>query len=178
MKAIIYAGTGLITMATMFGLADYFNSKKTGQLDHLYKEEAAPLEAVNSQPSVTVPLATNLTADLPAAYPVASVTMAKKAGKRKQQKRTIRLQEFSRARIIEPIREDQILPEIKKEDPAKGMESKPAEEKINGNGQPDKALKPERRISLNMFSRAPLRIPIKDRKERKVIEPVPQPTHL
>ena len=178
MKAIIYAGTGLITMATMFGMADYFNSKKTGQLDNLYKEEASPVAAVNSRPSVTVPLDMNLQADLSASHTVVSATIVKKVGKRKQQKRTIRLEAFSRARVIEPIREDQILPEIKKEDPAKDMELKPAEEKINGNRQPDKILKPERRISLEMFSRAPLRIPLKDRKERKVAEPVPQPTHL
>ena len=32
MKAIIYAGIGLFSIASVYGVADYYNSKKTGNL--------------------------------------------------------------------------------------------------------------------------------------------------
>ena len=35
MKAIIYAGIGLFSIASVYGVADYYNSKKNGELKKL-----------------------------------------------------------------------------------------------------------------------------------------------
>jgi hypothetical protein len=40
MKAIIYAGIGLFSAASVYGVVDYYNSKNNGTLDKMYKEEA------------------------------------------------------------------------------------------------------------------------------------------
>ena len=45
MKAIIYAGIGLFSAATVYGVVDYYGTKKTGTLDKMYKEEEPVLPA-------------------------------------------------------------------------------------------------------------------------------------
>ena len=45
MKAIIYAGIGLFSVATVYGVSDYYNSKKNGELKKLYVEEKLPPQA-------------------------------------------------------------------------------------------------------------------------------------
>ena len=43
MKAIIYAGIGLFSIASVYGVADYYKSKKNGELKKLYVEEKVPV---------------------------------------------------------------------------------------------------------------------------------------
>jgi len=38
MKAIIYAGIGLFSAASIYGLTDYYHSEEKGTLKNLYKE--------------------------------------------------------------------------------------------------------------------------------------------
>ena len=178
MKAIIYTGISLFSLASVYGLADYFNSKKSGLLDNLYKEETAPLETAKGQPIAIVPAAINLPASLPLTYPKAPVNTVMKASKKKLPKRSIRLEEFSRSRIIEQLPEELKIPEIKKDKPVLVIDTKSVAEKLNGMAKSNEVLKPERRISLDMFSRAPLRRPIKINKEKKLTETVPEPFHL
>jgi hypothetical protein len=42
MKAIIYAGIGLFSAASVYGVADFYQTSKSGVLKTLYKEESAP----------------------------------------------------------------------------------------------------------------------------------------
>ncbi len=161
MKAIIYAGIGLFSVATVYGLADYYSSQKKGTLDNLYKEEEAGNEperpAVNTAVITKKDLESNLSSTK-----VAALTPAVKTKKKlKQPKRTIRLEDFSRGRIIEPIPAEMKLPEIKKEEPVKAEEIKPKQEMPAVDIKTAEVIKPERRISLDMFSRAPLKRPLK-----------------
>ena len=43
MKAIIYAGIGLFSIASVYGVADYYKKKKNGELKKLYVEEKVPV---------------------------------------------------------------------------------------------------------------------------------------
>ncbi|MGG9970489.1 hypothetical protein ACQ33O_01745 [Ferruginibacter sp. SUN002] len=43
MKAIIYAGIGLFAVASVYGVADYYQSKKQGLFLNLYKEPVNPI---------------------------------------------------------------------------------------------------------------------------------------
>ena len=54
MKAIIYAGLGLFSVATVYGVVDYYNSQKKGTLDNLYKEPEE--ELVTETPQVNAKL--------------------------------------------------------------------------------------------------------------------------
>ena len=98
MKAIIYAGIGLFSIATVYGVVDYYNTQKKGTMDKLYKE---PEEAVvTDEPQVTTKV---VPANLTEINTVRTVAVSKVAKKLKKHKRTIRLEDFSRGRIEEPI---------------------------------------------------------------------------
>lgn len=157
MKAIIYTGIGLFAAASVLGVADYYRSGKNGTLDKLYKEEepvkAAPekTEAVKPIPEITANMVSDKTA------PVAT----KGKTKAKTVKRTIKFDDFSRGRIMEP----EITP-LETETPVK-TETTPAKKEEQ---EPVKALPAveeksnvttERKLSLEMFSRAPLRKQVK-----------------
>lgn len=161
MKAIIYAGIGLFSAATVYGVADYFISEKKGTLKELYAdnetsaaEEKQPI--INNGPEKTTTVALlNKT----------ETKVAKKTAKKtKKAKRIIRLDDFSRGRIPEIVPDEVIADEIKimpvatEPVPAKAevktvIAEKPAEIKTTA----IKPAKPERKISLDMFSRAPLK---------------------
>jgi hypothetical protein len=150
MKAIIYAGIGLFAAASVYGVADYYNTQKKGTLDKLYKDEEPPVEIKKNDPNTI-------------ALPVKNVeinnandkTLAVAVKATKKIKRKIRFEDFSRSRIIDelpaemekPTTEIKTIP-VKKEDPE---DNKP----MISNKEP------ERKISLDMFSRAPLRKKIK-----------------
>ena len=109
MKAIIYAGIGQFSVASVYGLADYYKSKKSGELKKLYVEEKLP---------VVVPVAEEKTVEV---IPVKKVettatetkvvkTKVKSPKKLKKVKKTIRFENFSRGRIKEPVvLEDKIV---------------------------------------------------------------------
>ena len=102
MKAIIYAGIGLFSVATVYGVSDYYNSKKNGELKKLYVEEKVP---------VVVPAAEEKTAEvIPVKYVETTAAKTKvvsakiKSPKKvKKVEKTLRFENFSRARIPEPI---------------------------------------------------------------------------
>ena len=104
MKAIIYAGIGLFSIASVYGVADYYNSKKSGELNKLYVEEKVPPPApVMEEKAVEV---------IPVKNVETKVVKAKvKSSKKvKKVKKTIRFENFSRGRIKEPVvLEDKII---------------------------------------------------------------------
>ena len=120
MKAIIYAGISLFSVATVYGLADYYSSNKKGTIDKMYSEEkvltpVAP--EIDKTKIAEVPdksvVETVLHENKPAAVKVKSTK------KLKQSSRKINLKEFSRARIP-----DHIVLEDLKDEPVKKMEVK------------------------------------------------------
>lgn len=152
MKAIIYAGIGLFSVATVYGLADYYSSQKKGALDKLYlEEETAPVIVPEEKTTVTLPEKMEM-------VKAAEVkTVAKKttpAKKQKLAKRKINMEDFSRGRIPdrivevklpeEPLKKIEVMEPAKPENPPVG--------KIEVKEEPV-----ERKISLDMYSRAPLK---------------------
>ena len=161
MKAIIYAGIGLFSVASVYGVVDYFHSQKKGTLDNLYKEDPVP-QAVEKPVTITPVIPANQVVLKPDTNSfIASNKTERTLKKTRTVKRRIRLHDFSRGRIDEPVRADikaiekpEVVPvkteEIKKKDEAPKTEMRAVE-----------PIRPERKISLSMFSRAPLRMPVK-----------------
>ena len=99
MKAIIYAGIGLFSVATVYGVADYYSTQKKGVLDNLYKEqEEMPIETEKTALNTTT-----LPVNVKEVKTENSTAVIKTNKKLKKLKRTIRLEEFSRGKIEEPI---------------------------------------------------------------------------
>jgi hypothetical protein len=111
MKAIIYAGIGLFSIASVYGVADYYISNKNGSLDKLYKEEE-PIQVLGKITIIT---------------PFEETTIKKAVEKKdagdivkvienKKSKR-FSLDDFSRARIPELVVDERI--ELPAEKPVK-----------------------------------------------------------
>ena len=110
MKAIIYAGIGLFSVATVYGVVDYYNTQKKGTMDKLYKE---PEEVViTDEPQVTT---TIVPANLIKTNTVKTVADSKVKKKLKKLRRTIRLEDFSRGRIEEPLIKEIVAQPVKEE---------------------------------------------------------------
>lgn len=103
MKAIIYAGIGLFSAATVYGVVDYYGTKKNGTLDKMYKEEETVLpvkeETINT---VELPVKNE-----PAKAAVAETKMAttknskaKRTFPYKAKVREVKFSDFSRGRIL------------------------------------------------------------------------------
>jgi len=152
MKALIYAGIGLFSVASVYGIADYYQSQKKGTLDRLYKDEdeKQQLSPVNNTKGV---LPVNTEDVNTTVIPVKEITTAKMVKKAKAVKRPIRLEDFSRGRIERPVTVAEVIEDIPKEviniKTVEEKPVKPAEEKV--------VAEPERKISLEQFSRAPLK---------------------
>ncbi len=104
MKAIIYAGIGLFSVASVYGVIDYYGTKKQGVFNNLYAEEAEeklPAVAAANNTATTV-LLKNTTTVAPVAA-VEKKEVAAKEKKAKKLKRTITLKSFSRGEIIEEM---------------------------------------------------------------------------
>jgi hypothetical protein len=111
MKAIIYAGIGLFSVASVYGIADYYSSKNKGELKKLYVEEKVPPPPpVEEEKTVEVIPAKHEEA-MPAESKV--VTKEKSRKKVKKVKKTIRLENFSRGRIEERVVRDEKIAEKK-----------------------------------------------------------------
>lgn len=144
MKAIIYAGIGLFSVATVYGVADYYTSQKKGELNKLYVEEETPVAAkVEEKTTALLPVKNVETVEI---KPVTTKVKSKKSGK--NTRKEIKFENFSRARIPEPV----IIEDIKQEPVKKQEEIIP--EKIVA-APVEKVT--ERKISLDMYSRAPLK---------------------
>jgi hypothetical protein len=162
MKAIIYAGIGLFSVAAVYGLADYYNSQKKGALDNLYKEDPAPRET-----AITESKSNLIRENKPEPQQAINNTALKIGRKTKVPKRTVRLEEFSRAKIEEPLPAEIIA----RAEPDKATLKKTGSEPMIQPAVHKDDAKPEtvrevektesRKLSLDMFSRAPLRKPVK-----------------
>ena len=157
MKAIIYAGFSLFSVATVYGLADYYTSKKRGVLENLYREEELPKENLVPAVNKASNPEKNITADFPVNNGISSATAKKSNKKLKRPSRTIRMAEFSRGRIIEPENPQLKPAELKMAVPVNPEEMKIQEERAIPETKIAEVVKPQRRISLNMYSRAPLK---------------------
>lgn len=103
MKAIIYAGIGLFSAATVYGVVDYYGTKKTGTLDKMYKEEETVLP-VKEETMSTVELPfKNEPVKATAAKTKIATTKTSKAKRTfpfKSKVREVKFSDFSRGRII------------------------------------------------------------------------------
>lgn len=156
MKAIIYAGIGLFSVASVYGVADYYSTQKKGTLDKMYQEDVVAEQDTKSViTQVDMPLKKD---ELNSAVNKNIFVAAKVSKKIKTQKRTIKMEDFSRGRIDEPMPLELLKP-------VKVNEERITEKKaVTETYTPVISTKePERKLSLQMFSRAPLRYPAKTR---------------
>ena len=156
MKAIIYAGIGLFSVASVYGVADYYSTQKKGTLDKMYQEDVVAEQDTKSViTQVDMPLKKD---ELNSAVNKNIFVAAKVSKKIKNQKRTIKMEDFSRGRIDEPMPLELLKP-------VKVNEERITEKKaVTETYTPVISTKePERKLSLQMFSRAPLRYPAKTR---------------
>ena len=165
MKAIIYAGIGLFSLAGTYGLVDYFTAKRNGIMDNLYKGPAPINELSLSKEAPPVVTVENIPA-IKKGNTIFKPAASFLPGKMKPAKRKVRLNDFSRGRITEPL-----LTDLHETVEIKQVEAvKPEEAKILSSSIPGKAAetspfpKADRKLSLALFSRAPLRV-IKDEKK-------------
>jgi len=150
MKAIIYAGISLFSVATVYGVADYYSSKKSGALDSLYREEevAAPSEV--NETTTVIPVK-NTEVVSPAEN---TITTGREIKKKRSALKEIKAEDFSRAKLV--IEEEPVG--MIKEEFVKKYEEKPAVKGIAASTEPVVIAKePERKLSLDKFSRAPLK---------------------
>jgi hypothetical protein len=157
MKAIIYAGIGLFAIASVYGVADYYSSQKKGTLDKLYKEEEVAVEAPKNEIPTTVIPVNKVSNEVNSNRTVAATT--KVAKRTRPIRKKIRFEDFSRGRIDVPMAVPVTTPvEVKKEEPA--QKEDPVMEKVIAAGKEIITPQPERKLSFELFSRAPLR-PVK-----------------
>ncbi|MEO6252490.1 MAG: hypothetical protein ABIO79_04260 [Ferruginibacter sp.] len=156
MKAIIYAGIGLFSVATVYGVADFYSSKKKGTLDKLYVEEEIPTTPkVEEKTTGVIPVKNTGTE---AVENTVIAVKAKSAKKVRNHLKTIKMEDFSRARIPEPaVAEDLKLDPVKIEE----VEVVPVKLTVKPEEKVEVKTEPVRKISLDKFSRAPLKRPVK-----------------
>ncbi len=154
MKAIIYAGIGLFSVATVYGLADYYSSQKKGTLKKLYVEEKPITPVVEEKTSTVLPPKFAEQVSTGNETVIAKVKATKKL-KRSANKK-IKMEDFSRARIPEQVVEELEFVPIEK--PAEVKPEKPIV-------KPAEKIEPvevvEEKITLDKFSRAPLKKRVK-----------------
>ena len=148
--------SGLFSVASVYGVADYYSTQKKGTLDKLYQEDVVAEQDTKSViTQVDMPLKKD---ELNSAVDKSIFVAAKVSKKIKTQKRTIKMEDFSRGRIDEPMPLELLKP-------VKVNEERITEKKaVTETYTPVISTKePERKLSLQMFSRAPLRYPAKTR---------------
>lgn len=175
MKAIIYAGIGLFSVATVYGIADYYSTQKKGTLNNLYKEQ----EEIPAEPEKELANNNVVPVDLKEINSTNVAALPKAIRKIKLHKRTISLDEFSRGRIIEPMPAVIVQPvEPVKAEPVKVEPKKADEASLMDAAVKELSMLPvakkeiERKFNLDMFSRAPLKprltIKYKEKKEKEL----------
>ena len=102
MKAIIYAGIGLFSIASVYGVADYYKSNKNGELKKLYVAEKAPV-VIPAAEEKTVEVIPVKNLETTATGTKAVTTKVKSPKRVKKVEKTLRFENFSRARIPEPV---------------------------------------------------------------------------
>ncbi|MEO7306771.1 MAG: hypothetical protein ABIR78_04370 [Ferruginibacter sp.] len=156
MKVIIYAGIGLFSVATVYGVADFYNSSKKGTLDKLYVEEESSTTPKPQEKTTAILPVKNTGTEV---VENSTVTVKSKASKKiKSSSKKIRMEDFSRARIPEPV-----VAEDLKAGPVKIQEVEvvPVKQAVESEEKLEVKTEPVRTISLDKFSRAPLKKPLK-----------------
>lgn len=102
MKAIIYAGIGLFSIASVYGVADYYKSKKNGELKKLYVEEKVPV-VLPTEEEKTVEVIPVKNGETTAAETKVVTAKVKSPKKVRKVEKKLRFENFSRARIPEPV---------------------------------------------------------------------------
>lgn len=106
MKAIIYAGIGLFSIATIYGVADYYSSEKNGTLKKLYvDDEIAVTPKVEEKSTTVIPL---LNTEVKPAEIKIFTAKARSAKKIKHSPKEIKFSDFSRARIPERMTKETV----------------------------------------------------------------------
>lgn len=100
MKALIYAGIGLFSAATVYGIADYYNTQKKGTLDKLYKDQEEVIVPEKMEAAKKDATTTAVISEKKDATSETKVAVSKKIKRRKHK---IDLDDFSRGRIDEPV---------------------------------------------------------------------------
>ena len=153
MKAIIYAGISLFSVATVYGVVDYYSSQKRGTLDKLYKEEDVPATPEIKDVTTTV-MPVNNTEIISVNNKAMNLT-TRTAKKSKAVKRTIKMEDFSRGRIDDamPVEKVSLVEPIIEKPTVKELDKLP----LSVTEAVIATKEPERKLSLEMFSRAPLK---------------------
>jgi hypothetical protein len=107
MKAIIYAGIGLFSVATAYGIVDYYGSQKSGVIKKLYAEEEKPALPEATETSTTI-IPVKVSEPVPAENKTATVKSIKKA---KKVSKKIRFENFSRAKLPQEVVAEQVYEE-------------------------------------------------------------------
>jgi hypothetical protein len=166
MKAIIYAGIGLFSVASVYGVIDYYGAKKQGVLNNLYTGQAEETPPAATTKAATTTSFNNTAVDVDAPpVKVEKKAVAAKERKTKKQKRSIQFKSFSRGQILEeiPVSERVPVPQpasavaaapvaVPAPAPAEQLVEKPVAKEI---------LAPKPKIDMEMFSRAPLKRKVK-----------------
>lgn len=151
MKAIIYAGISLFSVATIYGVADYYNSKQKGTLNNLYKEEPS----INNE---TKPVVKDKDLKTISTKTTSYIPKVKAPKNYKISKRTIKLENFSRGRIEETVPVEISKPdEIIKSDQDRKDDKSIIKDLSTVNESVIPSKEPARKLNLEMFSRAPLK---------------------
>jgi len=103
MKAIIYAGIGLFSAASVYGVVDYYNTKSKGTMEKMYAED----EPIVVPDKTTVALTATSTVEAKTTEAdnktTVATTVKKTAKKTKTFVRQIKFSDFSRGRIVPKI---------------------------------------------------------------------------
>jgi hypothetical protein len=107
MKAIIYAGIGLFSVATAYGIVDYYGNQKSGVIKKLYAEEEKPALPEATETSTTI-IPIKVSEPVPVENKTATVKSIKKA---KKVSKKIRFENFSRAKLPQEVVAEQVYEE-------------------------------------------------------------------
>lgn len=158
MKAIIYAGIGLFSVASVYGIVDYYGSQQNGSINKLYVEEEPKASQVTEEKATAIIPVKNTEA-LPAK--TGTVAIKTKPAKKAARVNKIKMDDFSRARIPEQLIEEKTVPqpEEKTVEITSVARKEVMEEKVEITEVENK------KISLDMYSRAPLKKKVKTVKQ-------------
>ena len=116
MKAIIYAGITLFSAAGIYGVTDYYSTKSTGGLNSIYIEETVVPDIKTEPPTAASPAPAPLKKETAVTEEVPKNNATGKVKKIKINNRVIRLEDFSRGRIVRKVTEAPITVQAVKEE--------------------------------------------------------------
>lgn len=155
MKAIIYAGIGLFSAASVYGIVDYYNDSHKGKLKDLYREE----EITDKPQTENRENIAELNNKVISGEKKPATTVLQKKKTKKNTVKKINLDDFSRGKIMPPeIIREEITPEIIEAPVVRPIPEVLAKAVAFPEKKEEVPVAEERRkISLENFSRAPLK---------------------